>query len=163
MNNGRITNINENKPVQSIPLFQENKQNTNSDYHETAVSNIQQKTVLSNIFFSQQNIDNLQNIIRYRIYNMTDKKHIISKQSDTDLKIVMRSYYLQFSKHCKDDIKGQVQELNDMVLVYCIPQIYNELMQYFCYVNDIQKLPEPIPRALNLSSKGTKTLKSIIF
>ena len=50
-----------------------------------------------------------------------------------------------------------------MVLAYSIPQIYNELMQHIGYVNDIQKLPTPIPRALNLSSKGTKHLKSLIF
>ena len=30
-------------------------------------------------------------------------------------------------------------------------------------MNDIQQLPTPIPRALNLSSKGTKHLKSVIF
>jgi len=157
--NGRVIDLNQ--PYKSSPMFQEH--NENSNYNDSAVSNIQQKTVLSEMYFSQENINNLQNIIRYRIYNMTDKKHIISKQSDADLKIIMRSYYLQYSKHCPDNIKGQIQELNEMVLAYSIPQIYNELMQHIGYINDIQKLPEPIPRALNLSSKGTKNLKSIIF
>ena len=162
MNNGRIDNINQ--AFDSIPMFRENNNNNNNNnYKDKAVSNIQQKTLLSEMFFSEENINNLHNIIRYRIYNMTDNKHIISRQSDADLKIVMRSYYLQYSKHNPNEIKKQIQELNEMVLAYCIPQIYNELIQHIGYVNDIQQLPTPIPRALNLSSKGTKQLKSILF
>ena len=160
MNNGRIININQ--AFESIPMYQENE-NNNNNYKDKAVSNIQQKTLLSEMYFSQDNINNLQNIIRYRIYKMTDNKHIISRQSDADLKIIMRSYYLQYSKNCPTNIKEQIQELNEMVLAYSIPQVYNELMQHIGYVNDIQQLPTPIPRALNLSSKGTKHLKSVIF
>ena len=67
MSNGRIVNINQ--AFNSIPMYQENDNNNN--YKDKAVSNIQQKTILSEMYFSEENINNLQNIIRYRIYNLT--------------------------------------------------------------------------------------------
>jgi len=39
----------------------------------------------------------IQDGIRYQVYLKTDKKHIIDKQSEVELEIIMRSIYLQHS------------------------------------------------------------------
>ena len=53
---------------------------------------------LTRLYFSIDNINILQNGIRYKIFKLTNGKHIIGKQSEQDLKIVMRSIYLQYGK-----------------------------------------------------------------
>ena len=42
----------------------------------------------------------------------------------------MRSIFLQNSLNLKCNIKGQIKTLNQLVLNYCVPQIYGELKGY---------------------------------
>ena len=46
-----------------------------------------------------------------RVYNQTN--HVISRQSDMNLQIIMRSIYLQYGKNLPTGIPEQVQELNN--------------------------------------------------
>lgn len=132
--------------------------NPNAVFHNEALKGIQTESILSRSFFSDRNIDIIQNNIRYTVYKESNKKHIIGRQSDIQLQIVMRSIYLQYSKNLNTDIREQIMELNSMVVNYCVPKILSEIQQYIGYKQDISKLPDPIDRSLNLSVKGTKTL-----
>lgn len=113
---------------------------------------------LSDIFLSQQNIDALQEGIRYRVYVKSGNKHVIGRQSDVDLKIVMRSVYIQHSKNKSFDILGQVRDLNAIVLDYCVNQIMGEINMYVRFRADQQSIPEPFARSENVSSAGTRQL-----
>ena len=42
---------------------------------------------------------NIQNQIRYKIYTISKGEHTIGEQSDVELKIIMRSIYLQYGKY----------------------------------------------------------------
>ena len=84
-------------------------------------------------------------MIRYNVYLRSGKKHIIGRQSDTQLQIIMRSIYLQNSKNLNTDIKGQIQELNKLVIDYCVPNILVEVEQYIQYKVSVSKIPEPLP------------------
>ena len=154
--NGRVNILND-KAQEQWPLFQQN--NTGAiNYKEEALRGIQSKSTLSQVFFSKNNIDLLQNQIRYNVWLQSNKKHIIGRQSDTELEIVMRSIYLQYSKNLPYNIKEQIKELNTMILDYCIPNILSEVEQYLSYKVNVSTLPEPISRPESLSSAGTKTL-----
>ena len=159
--NGRVIDIDEKNFAPSYMMSQIEHPDKNTDYQDYAVSNIQQKTPLSNLYFSQKNIENVQNQIRYAVYKMSNQKYVIGQQSDIALKIIMRGYYLQYGKFTSNNIKEQIKELNKLVVQYSVPQIMNEIEQYNTYIYDVQHLPMPMERSLNVSSAGTKNLKRV--
>jgi len=101
-------------------------------------------TDLSNAFFSQQNIQILQNGIRAGVYHKSNGQYVIGPQDCDSLKIVMRSVYLQNSVNKPNDISSQVMNLNKLVLDYCIQQVYSEAQGYMKYINDVSTLAVPI-------------------
>ena len=156
--NGRVTEL-ENKSYGSMNMVKNNPETENKNYQSKAINNINQSSTISNLFFSEENINNIQNLIRYNVYKLSNQT--ISRQSDTELKIVMRSYFLQYGKNDPSHLREQLTDLNNLVLNYCVPKIYDELLQHQDYIRDVQNLPMPIDRAINVSSAGTKNLKSV--
>jgi len=115
-------------------------------------------TLLSRTYFSLENIDIIQNAIRAEIYKKTNNKYIIDKQDYDQLKIIMRSIFLQHSVHQDHNIKNQIQTLNDMVLDYCIPKVYSELISYLKYKEDISTLATPMDNPIHISVDKTVEL-----
>jgi len=101
-------------------------------------------TYLSQAFFSQQNIQILQNGIRAGVYNKSNGQYVIGPQDCDSLKIVMRSVYLQHAANQPNNITQQVVELNKIVLNYCIQQVYSEAQGYMKYIDDASTLVVPI-------------------
>jgi hypothetical protein len=83
-----------------------------------SVSHIHTATPLTQSYFSRENVDLVQNEIIKRIYNQIG--YVISRQSDTNLQIIMRSIYLQYGKNLPCQIKEQVLELNEEVYKECL-------------------------------------------
>ena len=154
--NGRV-NLIQNNNLTKYDFFNEKNKNTNH-FQKEATRHILTSTKVSELFFSRSNIDILHNGIRYSVFNATKEKHIISRQSDTELQIVMRSIYLQYSKNLDKDVVKQVKELNSKVLDYVVPKVLVELNQYVNYKKDLTYLPVPLERSKNMSSSGTKFL-----
>jgi len=102
------------------------------------------ETILSKAFFSQNNIQILQNGIRMGVYHKSNGQYLIGTQDCDVLKIIMRSVYLQNSSNLPSNIKEQVDNLNKMVLDYCIQQVYGEAQGYMKYINDVSTLAVPI-------------------
>ena len=115
------------------------------------------KNELSNLYFSQSNIDYLQDSMLDGIYKLTNGARI-DKQSEDELLIVMRSIYLQFGKNSDENVSNQVYELNKKVLKYCIKNINDNLKQYKGYINDITKERDVLEMPENVDIKGDKTL-----
>ena len=101
-------------------------------------------TNLSQAFFSQQNIQIIQNGIRAGVYHKSNGQYTIGPQDCDSLKIVMRSIYLQHSANQPNNITQQVVELNKIVLNYCIQQVYSEAQGYMKYLDDASTLVVPI-------------------
>ena len=99
---------------------------------------------LSMAFFSQQNIQIIQNGIRAGVYKRSNGQYLIGPQDCDSLKIVMRSIYLQHAANQVNNISQQINELNNMVLDYCIQQVYSEAQGYMKYINDVSTLVVPI-------------------
>lgn len=117
------------------------------------------ETPLSKAFFGPENVARLQGLIKQSVYAESgEKRWVIDDQSVDELQIVMRSMYLQYAKNQPTNIPGQVEELNRLVVNWCVPRIMSEIGMYMYYLNDISKLPVPLEHAMNLSSAGSKTL-----
>lgn len=154
--NGRV-NISK-TPSKSWNLFHQ-KNHNNDIYKQEAVKTIQTTSLLSNAFFSKKNIDIIQNNIRYSVWVKSNKKHIIGRQSDVQLQIVMRSIFLQNSKNLPTNIKEQIINLNLLVEKYCVFKILSEIEQYISYKETVSTLAKPMVRPMQTSIKGEKTLE----
>ena len=118
----------------------------------------QQRTKLSDMYYSQTNIDFLQNEIINQVYKKTSGKYRIVKQSEDELVIVMKSIFLQYARNSDVDVQLQINILNKHVLDYCVNDVYTNLLQYVKYIDDITKEQVVIDRPQNVDVKGNKTL-----
>jgi hypothetical protein len=101
-------------------------------------------TMLSTTFFSYENIQIIQNGIRAGVYKKSNGQYTIGPQDCDSLKIVMRSVFLQYAANKMQHISEQVEALNQMVLNYCIQQVYGEAQGYMKYLDDASTLVVPI-------------------
>ena len=109
------------------------------------------KNLLNELFFSKKNMDQIQNSIRYKVYQISQGKYTIGKQSETELVIVMRSLFLQNSRNItqKNTIKEQISDLNLAVVDYIVPNILSQIQQHYGYLRDSTKRMEPLPNPKN--------------
>ena len=157
--NGRVVDITK-QHYNKLPPFTNNNNNNNSFKNE-ALKGIQQDSTLSFLFFSNDNMSTVQKLIRYHVWLQSSKKWIIGDQSAIELEIVMRSIYLQYSENLNCKFREQINKLNSLVTNYCVSNVLAEVQQYLGYLDNVQNLPNPIPLPQNLSTSGTKTLRSV--
>ena len=117
-----------------------------------------QETEVSKLYFSQENLDYLQSQIISRVYDKTSKKYSVGRQSDDELLIVMRSIYLQHGKNYNKELDLQVNVLNELVLGYCVDNVYSNLIQHFEYIKDITQDQPVLERPETTHIKGEKSL-----
>ncbi len=115
-------------------------------------------TPLSDAFFSSKNMKIVQNGIRAGVYNKSNGQYVIGEQNGDELKIIMRSVFLQHSKNVNVDIPGQIQTLNDLVLNYAVNQVYGEAEGYMKYKRDASTLVIPLSTPI-LSYSNDKQLE----
>ena len=121
--------------------------NKTSEYRE-ALGGIWESNVLAQVYFSAGNIQILQNGLRAGVHKMSKEEFVIPEQNIDNLKIIMRSIYLQYAEHHETNITSQVERLNKLVLEYAIPAVYNEAIAYMKYCQDQSSLVMPfdLPR-----------------
>lgn len=116
------------------------------------------ETILSKVFFSRDNIQLLQNGIRSGVYKKSKGQYIIGEQDCDSLKIIMRSIFLTYAVNQPHNIREQVEALNQMVLNFCIQQVYGEAQGYMKYISDVSTLAIPIAHPV-MSSTSDKLLE----
>ena len=109
--NGRVDIIGPNIPApfvmsDKIPI------QSNSSFKDAMTGNWY-NTILSDAFFSHENIQILQNGIRAGVYKKSNSQYLISEQDGDELKIVMRSIFLQYSSNSKVHCHG-----DDLMIAY---------------------------------------------
>ena len=112
---------------------------------------------LNQNFFSPENVQIIQNLIRKTVFDESPTRDIIDPQSTDDLLIIMRSMYLTYGRNEPYNIAGQIQELNQRVSDWSVPKIISEISMYKTYRKDASTLPVPMERPVNISPAGTKT------
>lgn len=139
-------------------------------------------TPVSSLFFSKTNIDALQNGICNRVFNESGGRYNIGKQSESELKIIMRSFYFDSLtkgfpnvmreikrlndkaldipvSHSYESVVEQVRALNKSVLDWAVPEILTNITQFEKYKEDVSRLPQPMDRPKLSTLSGTKTLE----
>jgi len=118
----------------------------------------QEATPLNTIYFSEANLENLQAEIASAVLQMSGtKRYVIGRQSDADLKTVMRSYYLQYAQNDPSRVSEELQLLNNRVIGWCANNILVEIEAYKYYRKDIEDFPAPIERPVMTNVYGTRT------
>ena len=155
--NGRI-NVSGNQD--GLAYKNNNEKQNLCNYATEAISHSTNRTPLSDIFFSQQNMDIVQLGMRNMVLNKTNGVYNIGKQNETELKIIMRAMFIQHAKYRTDiPVNVQIQEINRQVLNFAVPRIISSLNMKRKYLQDIQQLPMPLEHAKSMSTKGTKELE----
>ena len=147
--NGRINIV---EPPSKNIMFQMAEKielkNKPTSYENALTGNLEHND-LEFAFFSAQNIQIIQNAIKAAVYKLSDNRYILPNQNINNLKIIMRSMYLQYADHNKiDSIRSQVERLNKVVLDYAVPSVYNEAVGYEKYCRDQSTLVVPLPLPL---------------
>ena len=123
-------------------------------FYTSALRGTWEETPLSFLFFSEDNIKSLQNSIKEGVYNLSNQQFVIANQSCDELKIIMRSIYLQNSHNLPYDLKTQIKKLNELVLKYAVKQVYNAAVGYIKYKYDVSNPPTIIEHGINSSSRN---------
>lgn len=122
-----------------------------------------ERTTLNQLYFSKQNIERLQHMIKRSVYERSGNKYIIGPQEENELLVIMQSIYYSKGRNLDCDFANQITELNTLVTNECTPKIISGIEQYYGYIRDASQLYmyNPIERPLNMSSAGTRTLRSV--
>lgn len=163
--NGRVPEANDAIPIAPFQMFASGGGSGGERFATDSLNRIwnpADMTPASRIFLSRANVDALQDAIRYRVYVETQGRHVIGRQSDVELGLVMRSVLLQSGRNRDRDGRGgtlaDVRALNAEVLAYCVPRIVSEILQYINYRMDISTLPVPMQRSGIATQKGSRAL-----
>ncbi len=141
--NGRVDIISED-PDAKLKMFEKIAIRNRATTYGESLNGVLEDNVLAQVFFSEGNIQIIQNAIRSGVFKMSNSKFNVPPQNIDALKIVMRSTYLQYAKHTATNITEQVEELNQLVLDYCIHFVYNESISYVKYLQDQNSLVVPL-------------------
>jgi hypothetical protein len=150
INNGRI-NIKSPNTSALFQMYDKIPANQCVTYRN-ATEGLWNETPLSRAYFSQENIQILQNGIRAGVYEQSNGQYLIGPQDCDSLKIIMRSVFLQHAANQPNNISQQIAELNKIVLNYCIQQVYSEAQGYMKYVDDVSTLVIPIAHPVQASN-----------
>lgn len=142
----------------AIPGFQ-TETGVEKDFKTDMLRGNWESTPVSDSFFSDANLQRLQQLIRKGVYDRSQPKgYVIDNQSVDELKIIMRGIYYQYARNIPNDIAGQVRDLNEKVVNWSVPHIMSAVDHYYYYLNDISHLPVPLAQPQHLSRAGTKSL-----
>jgi len=101
---GRVPNIRTRDVTPTLSLYDQKEARIYKDVRSELVGHQHTPTPLNTTFFSDANIETLQQRISDQVFMMSGNKHRIDRQSDDDLKLIMRSYYLMFGRNNPDNV-----------------------------------------------------------
>jgi hypothetical protein len=138
--NGRIDLMNS-----GTPLFLQDqiKLDDKTNYYNTIKYSLE-PSILSKTFLSYENRIIIQNAIKAGVYKLSNNQYIIDKQDDDVLNSIMTGIYLQYALNQCDNIKKQVEDLNKIVIDYCVPKVFGEVKGYMQYKFDASTLVVPL-------------------
>jgi hypothetical protein len=156
---GRIPNFNDPQPSYGMTSkpWKEGPSIEGHDPRSDLIGRQHKATPLNTVFFSKGNIDLLQDKIAEQVWLMSNKKYRIDRQSDDDLQIIMRSYYLMFGENNDARVAEELEDLNRRVVGYASGKIYSEAEFYLFYRRDIEDFAPPIAGPINTQVYGTRT------
>jgi hypothetical protein len=142
--NGRINLIPSSPNIQKLfAMYDKIPANQCASFRESTIG-LWDETRLSSAFFSNKNMQIVQNGIRAGVYAKSNGQYLIDPQDCDSLKVIMRSIFLQNSANLDKNIASQISHLNNMVLDYCVEQVYGEAQGYMNYLRDVSTINVPL-------------------
>lgn len=135
--------------------------------------NLYGETLLTFLFFSKKNIENIQNVVKFIVNR--EIGYVIDNQSMTELLIIMRAIFLEYSFHPKlitenmpekekqlllKKYTEEVSRLNTIVINQIVPKIVSQVQQYIDYLRDASQQPYQMDNPKNDSVQGQKQYRS---
>jgi hypothetical protein len=111
---------------------------------------------LKETFFSNKNIDIIQNKLINEVKDKSDGKYIIGYQKIEHLKQIMEDIFKTYNNNVNEDIN----ELNNKVVIFCLPYIFNQIVSHIKWQIDSNSPLIPIPLPETTSMAGKKNLPS---
>jgi len=142
------------------PLYGKGKDYT-KNVAKRILTGIFEPTPLSELFFSKENINRIQKMIKTEIMIQTAGKYKVDEQDESDLLVAMRATFMNYGDFLPDKIVHQVKLLNKKVICDVTPDMITEIKQYYSYIDEINKPLQPIARPMNVSHAGRRTLPSL--
>jgi hypothetical protein len=145
------------------PLFLQDqiKLDDKTNYYNTIKYSLEASN-LSKAFLSYENRIIIQNGIKAGVYNISNKAYIIDKQNDDVLNSIMSGIYLQYSLNNPDNIKKQIEDLNQLVINYCVPKIFGEIKGYMQYKFDASTLVTPLTNPISTYNSKELVLNNFL-
>lgn len=135
--------------------------------------NLYGETPLTFLFFSKQNIENIQKIIKFVVHR--EIGYVVDDQSTNELLIIMRALFLEYSLHPKlpdpsmsekerqelmKKYTTEVARLNTILVNHIVPKIVSQVQQYVDYLRDASQQPYHMDNPQNDSVKGQRQYRS---
>ena len=150
----------ETRDTQAFKLFSTHHEDPKlaygSTFQQQATIRVHTATPLNQSFFSDANIQHLQDEIRYRVWEKSGRKHVIGQQKPDDLKTIMRAYYLQYQINDEKNVAKELSDLNERVLKFCVDDVLGSINMYLYNRSQILNYPDQIDRPVNAKIYGTK-------
>tara|TARA_R110002074_G_scaffold247205_2_gene419193 strand:- start:1226 stop:1606 length:381 start_codon:yes stop_codon:yes gene_type:complete len=112
-------------------------------------------TPLANRFFSNGNVNLIQQGLANEIRNRTGGINI-DRQNTDDLALIMRQIYITNVFNPYGQLVEQVNFLNKQVLQMTTSQVMTGLSQYIGYLRDSTRQPMPLHQPVSTSTYGNK-------
>ena len=113
-----------------------------------------EETLMSEVYFSQENIDIIQSEIYLNV--LKTKGYKIDKQPVNDILIIMRGIYNLYGNPYteRNKIKSEIIKLNNIFVEMTTNMIVSNIKMYRKYIYDASNLAVPLSRGELISRKG---------
>lgn len=134
---------------------------TDNSIQKSLMKGLYEPTPIGELFFSQTNMDLIQKMIKYEVFDRTNGKYVMkTKQNETDLLVIMRDIFINCCKNLPYKVIHQVKELNKKTVEKIIPDMISMIRQDDEYIKQLDRPINPIPLPICVSSKGRLSLPS---
>ena len=155
--NGRVNIIAQPKTDDLFKLYDQTKVSKSS--FRDALKGNKQDNLLSNTFFSKENIQIVQNGLRAGVYKMSGDTMVIGIQSEDSIRIIMQETYIEHAKNDGRSIADQIKELNSIIFNKHVPKLHGEAIGYIKYKEDVSTIKEPIMPPMQSGDRDFKNLE----
>ncbi len=163
----RAVYIDTNKVYEDKPMYDDGQDGSNgavltsarTPFSRTVLRGIYSDNLVNQLFFSDQNIHNLDVRLRYTIWKMSRQEYVLGPQNKTELLILMRAIYLNYAKNLNYSVTDQIRKLNDITISFVAPRLLSRTTQYLKYLEDAnESFKVIIAHPVNVSNAGLKVL-----
>ena len=136
---------------------------TENSIAKSVLRGLSQVTPLAELFFSPNNINRIQKMIKYEVFKRSNGKYILQvDQNETDVIHIMYQVYGTAGENTPYKLISQVKRLNKLLVEYILSDMLSIIRQDEEYVNTALDKPiNPIPLPVNVNKAGRQSLPSV--